>query len=125
MITTINNLLLFSQTIAFFSDTFKTFVIDGSKGIFSLNSIKFMFKKLRNQKLKWLVMADEDVIYVNPESVMNMIQSMEENNIDVCGVRDGGQLLWRNKNPNVLILFFCILNFEKIYSKKNFLYINA
>jgi len=116
IITTVNNLSLYRQTVAFFPENFKIFIIDGSDGLYGLSSFKLMFKKLRKQRLKWLAIADEDVIFVNPDAVLSIINSMESNNEDVCGVRDGGILSWRNKNPNLINPFFCILNLEKIYS---------
>jgi hypothetical protein len=116
IITTVNNFDLYNRTVAFFPECYKIFVIDGSDGLFGLNSFKFMFKKLKKQNLKWLVLVDEDVVFVNPDSVLNIVKLLEENNEDVCGVRDGGILSWRDKNPNLINPFFCILNLEKIYT---------
>jgi hypothetical protein len=119
ILTTVNNFSLYKKTIAFFPDNFKTYAIDGSDGLFGLNSFKYMFKKLKREKLKWLILADEDVVFVKPKAVLNIIESLEENDEDVCGIRDGGVLSWRNKNPYLINPFFCILNLEKIYSIYN------
>lgn len=124
LISTVNSVALYKRTISFFPENIKLFAIDGSDGLFGVNSIKFMFKKLKKYKFKWLIMADEDVIFVNPENVFDIIHNLEKEGYDVCGVRDGGLLSWRNKNPYVINPFFCILNIEKIYpiySEKEFL----
>ena len=39
---------------------------------------------------------------------------MKNNNYTVCGVRDGGMIEHRNKNPYVINTFFSILNFKEI-----------
>jgi hypothetical protein len=52
ILTTVNNFSLYKKTIAFFPDNFKTYAIDGSDGLFGLNSFKYMFKKLKKEKLK-------------------------------------------------------------------------
>lgn len=124
LITTVNNLSLYKKTIPFFPDNIKLFVIDGTDGFFGLNSIKYMFKKIKKHKIKWLIMADEDVIFFNPSDVFDIIDDLEIKGYDVCGIRDGGILPWRDKNPYLLNPFFCILNIEKIYkiySEKEFL----
>jgi hypothetical protein len=116
ILTTVNNFFLYKKTVAFFPKNIKLYVIDGSNGLFGLNSIKFMFKKLKKHKIKWLIMADEDVVFVNSENVFDIINKMEVDGTDVCGIRDGGMLSWRDKNPYIINPFFCILNLEKIYS---------
>ncbi|CAD5344978.1 hypothetical protein FLA105535_04992 [Flavobacterium bizetiae] len=124
IVTTVSNMKLFKKTVAFFPDNIKIFVIDGSDGLFGLNSIKFMFKKLRQQKIKWIIMADEDVIFVNTESVFSIIKEMKDKDYGVAGIRDGGLLSWRDKNPYLINPFFCILDFEKInlfYNEKEFI----
>ena len=116
IITTVNNLFLYKKTVNFFPNNIKLFVIDGSYGLFGLNSIKFMFRKLKKHKIKWLIMVDEDVIFVNPQNIFDIINNMKIEGTDVCGIRDGGVLEWRDKNPYLINPFFCILNIKKIYS---------
>jgi hypothetical protein len=124
IITTVSNIELFKKTVAFFPENCELFAIDGSDGLFGLNSIKFMFQKLRTKKIKWILMIDEDVIFVNTKSILAIIREMQENNYGVAGVRDGGILSWRDKNPLLINPFFCILDFEKInsiYDEKEFM----
>jgi len=83
-----------------------------------------MFKKLKHQRIKWIIMADEDVIFVNAEAIFSIIREMQEKKYGVAGIRDGGLLSWRDKNPYLINPFFCILDFEKIssfYDEKEFL----
>jgi len=83
-----------------------------------------MFKKLKDLDIKWLVMADEDVIFHKPEGIFSLIAYMEQNNYSISGIRDGGVVNHRNKNPYSINTFFSILNFEevsKLYDKKKIL----
>ncbi|MFZ2282384.1 MAG: hypothetical protein WAV86_00760 [Lutibacter sp.] len=115
LITTVGNISLYKRTVSFFPENIKLFAIDGTDGLFGLNSIKFMFKKLKNHKIKWLILADEDVIFINSSIVFDIISNLEEEKIDVCGIRDGGMLSWRDKNPYLPNPFFCIINLENIF----------
>lgn len=124
LITTVSNFSLYKKTVAFFPENIELYAIDGTDGLFGLNSFKFMFKKLKKHKIKWLIIADEDVIFINSSIVFDIINNLEEKKIDVCGIRDGGLLSWRDKNPYLPNPFFCILNLERIfpiYSEKDFL----
>lgn len=116
LVTTVSNIVLYNKTINTFPNNIDLIGIDGSKGLFGLNSIKFMFKKLSSKKYKWIIMADEDVMFTNPDEIFKIIKTLEEKEITVCGVRDGGILSWRGKNPYLINPFFCILNFEIIKS---------
>lgn len=115
LITTVSNFSLYKKTVAFFPENIKLIAIDGSNGLFGLNSIKFMFKKIRKHQIKWLILADEDVIFINSKIVFDIINNLEEEKIDVCGIRDGGMISWRGKNPYLPNPFFCILNLENIF----------
>lgn len=124
IVTTVSNKFLFKKTVEFFPENIEIIVIDGSDGLFGLDSIKFMFKKLKRKKFKWVIMADEDVVFVNVESIFSIIKEMQQNNYGVAGIRDGGVLPWRDKNPYLINPFFCVLNFEKInsfYNEQEFL----
>jgi hypothetical protein len=114
ILTTVANFELFQKTSTLFPKGIRTYVIDGRNGMHSLQSIFYMFKKLKNEGFEWLIMADEDVIFYNDNEVFNLINFMELNNYSVCGVRDGGVVNHRNKNPYAINTFFSILNFKKI-----------
>jgi hypothetical protein len=114
LVTTVSNTLLYNKTIKTFPKNIDLIAIDGSKGLFGINSIKFMFRKLSSKKYNWIIMADEDVLFYNPLGVFNIIDKMKKNDITVCGIRDGGVLSWRGKNPYLINPFFCIIDFDKI-----------
>ena len=121
LVTTVNNHYLYQKTSKTFPENIDLIAIDGTKGLFGIESIKFMFKKLSSKKYSWIIMVDEDVLFANPKSVFEIIGKMIKYNIDVCSIRDGGVLSWRDKNPYLPNPFFCILNFDKIkslYSEK-------
>ena len=114
IITTVSNWGLYRKTLPFFPSDIKVFAIDGTKGFYGINSIKYFMKKLKKYNLDWLIMADEDVIFTNPEGVFDLIDYIRENNYVAAGMRDGGVLRWRDKNPYLLNTFFVVLNFGEI-----------
>ncbi len=114
LVTTVSNKLLYEKTVYTFPKNIDLIAIDGSKGLFGIDSIKFMFDKLSSDKYDWIIMADEDVLFIAPNEVFSVIDRMNNENIVVCGVRDGGVLSWRDKNPYIINPFFCILNYKKI-----------
>lgn len=116
LITTVSNWDLYNKTRPYFPEGIKHFTIDGTKGFYGIKSITFFLKRLRKYNLDWLIMADEDVIFNMPENVFDLITYLETNNYTVCGMRDGGTLHWRNKNPHMINHFFAVLNLKEIYS---------
>ena len=115
IITTVSNWDLYNKSLPFFPSDIKLFAIDGTKGFYGINSIRFFMKKLKKYDLDWLIMADEDVIFTNPENVFDLIGFMEKEGYAASGMRDGGVLKWRDKNPYLLNTFFTILNLKEIF----------
>jgi len=116
ILTTVANFELYQRTSQYFPSGIKKYVFDGTNGMHGIHSIKYMMKKLKDKGIEWLIMADEDVIFINGETVYSIIEKMIETDSVLCGVRDGGMISHRNKNPYVINTFFSILNFEKIVS---------
>ncbi|MGW1455077.1 hypothetical protein ACWBC2_08805 [Salegentibacter agarivorans] len=116
LITTVSNWELYEKTKPFFPEDIKHFTIDGTQGFYGIKSISFFLKKLRKYDLDWLIMADEDVIFNQPKNVFDLIAYLKVKNYTVCGMRDGGALHWRNKNPYMINHFFAVLNLKDIYS---------
>lgn len=115
IVTTVSNKKLYNKTVATFPDSEKLYIIDGSKGFFGLKSILFSIQKLKKEKdIKWLVLCDEDVVFANVSAFYSLVKFMEKKSIDVCGIRDGGMLSWRDKNPYLINPFFSIYRFDKI-----------
>ncbi len=114
IVTTVSNFNLYKKTATLFPKGIDKIVIDGTKGLYGLNSIEYMFKVLKKSNYDWIIMADEDVFFKDAESVFELIDYMNSNNLHVSGVRDGGVIKHRFHNPNSINTFFSVLNFGKI-----------
>lgn len=119
LLTTVANFGLYTKTAPFFPKGIPHYIIDGTNGMHGIHSIKYMMKKLKGKGIEWLIMADEDVIFYNPNLVFDIINEMKAKQITVCGVRDGGSIAHRNKNPFVINTFFSILHFKEIEAMWN------
>lgn len=119
LVTTVSNKYLYKKTVSTFPKQVDLIAIDGTEGLYGLNSIKFIFKKLSARKYDWVVLVDEDVVFVDTDYIFKIIENMSINNITVTGIRDGGILSWRDKNPYLINPFFCVLDFKKIKSFYN------
>lgn len=107
-----------------FPNNIKKYVIDGTNGMYTIDSICYMMEKLKNKGVDWLIMADEDVLFEDTNLVFDIIRKMELENYTVCGVRDGGVIVHRDFSPYVINTFFSIINFkeiESIWNKKEVL----
>lgn len=120
IVTTVASFKIYSKTANLFPQGIDKIVIDGTTGFYGLNSINFMFKKLKNKQYKWIIMADEDVFFYNANLVFDLIEYMHCNNFDICGIRDGGMIQHRFHNPESINTFFSIINFAKIASFYDF-----
>jgi len=114
ILSTVVNFGLYNKTAGLFPKGIPKYVIDGRNGMHGMDSLLYMHKILKGKGIEWLIMADEDVIFIDPELVHNCIAKMEAEGITVCGVRDGGVIPHRKYNPNVINTFFSIINFKEI-----------
>jgi len=124
ILTTVVNFDLYRKTSSFFPGTIKRYVLDGRNRMYGLDSIVYMISKFKDLDIEWLIMADEDVIFYEPNEIYSIIENMNRNNITVCGVRDGGIIKHRNHNPHVINTFFSVLHLKevlKIWNKKEML----
>lgn len=124
ILSTVINNELYQKSSQLFPQNIQKYVIDGTNGMHGLDSIFFMMKILKGKGIEWLIMADEDVLFENPNAVFDVINKMESENYTVCGVRDGGNILHRHYNPYLINTFFSIINFkeiEEIWNKKQIL----
>ena len=119
LLTTVANFDLYAKTAPLFPKGIPHYIIDRTNGMHGIHSIKYMIKKLKGKGIEWLIMADEDVIFYNPNSVFDIINEMKAKQMTVCGVRDGGSIAHRNKNPFVINTFFSILHFKGIEAMWN------
>lgn len=116
IITTVINKELYQKSSLLFPTNLQKYVIDGTNGMHGLYSIFYMMEKLKNRNIEWLIMADEDVIFENPNILFDIIKKMESENYSVCGVRDGGLISHRHYNPYLINTFFSVVNFKEIQS---------
>lgn len=114
ILSTVVNFELYGKSSLLFPAEIQKYVIDGTNGMHGLHSIKYMMRKLSGKGIEWLIMADEDVIFTDSSLVFSIIEEMNEQRISVCGIRDGGMISHRDKNPYVINTFFSILNFAEI-----------
>ncbi len=115
IVTTVYNWELYKSTSRSFPPDMHTYAIDGSKGFYGLRSLLFALKKLKHHNYKYLIMVDEDAVFSSIEKLFSLMKYMAANNFVACGMRDGGALKWRNKNPHSINTFFAVLNLEEIY----------
>jgi len=114
ILTTVANFELYGITSKLFPKNIKKYVIDGRNGMYGIHSIYYMFKKLSNKNIDWLILADEDVVFKDSNVVFSIIDKMEKEHVFVCGVRDGGVIAHRRYNPLMVNTFFTIINFKEI-----------
>lgn len=124
IITTVANFELYKISSKHFPEGIRKYVINGTNGMYGIDSIIYMFKKLKNKGIEWLIMADEDVIFLEANSVFKIIEKMKSGTITVAGVRDGGVIAHRARNPYVINTFFSVINLKevmKIWNKEEVL----
>lgn len=114
ILSTVINKELYQKSSQLFPQNIQKYVIDGTSGMFAIDSICYMMQKLKGKGIDWLVMADEDVLFENSTMIFDIIQKMEAQNYTVCGIRDGGLISHRIHNPFLMNTFFSILNFKEI-----------
>ncbi|MFE3869505.1 hypothetical protein ACFX5E_15680 [Flavobacterium sp. LS2P90] len=114
ILSTVINKELYQKSSQLFPKNIQKYVIDGTQGMYGLDSIFYMMKKLKGKGIDWLVMADEDVLFVNTKCIFSIIEEMKLNDYLVCGVRDGGIIQNRHNSPYVINTFFSIINFKEL-----------
>lgn len=116
ILSTVVNKELYKKSSQLFPQNIQRYVIDGTQGMFGIDSICYMMHKLKGKRIDWLIMADEDVFFEDPEAVFDIIKKMEIQNYTVCGIRDGGIISHRIHNPYLINTFFSIINFKEVES---------
>lgn len=119
--TTVANFGLYEKTRSYQPPGIRKLVIDGRGGMYGLDSLFYAFEKLPLKGVKWLILADEDVLFLENKSLTEIIETMKLGNYTIAGVRDGGTLPNRRHNPYVPNTFFCVLDYQNIstiYSRK-------
>ena len=116
ILTTLINRGLYDKSAQLFPKDMQRYVIDGRHELFGIDSIYLMMKQLRGKGIDWLVMADEDVLFICPEYVYDIIDDLKNSGEILCGVRDGGQIPNRTYSPYLINTFFSVVNFKRLES---------
>lgn len=121
LLTTVANFDLYKKTRPYQPAGIRKLVIDGREGMYGLDSLFYTIEKLPLEDIKWLILADEDVLFLENKALIEIIKEMDSANYTVAGIRDGGTMPNRRHNPYVPNTFFCILDFQaisEIYNRK-------
>lgn len=130
ILSTVNNFSLYEKSSALYPQQIQSYVIDGRNGMFGIHSINYMMKIFKRKDIDWLILMDEDALFIDHTLIFPLIEDMLQNDYVVCGVRDGGMLPERSGNPYVINPFFSIIHLKKlkkIWNRKEMLsnhYIN-
>jgi hypothetical protein len=124
ILSTVNNFKLYKKSSALYPSDIQSYVIDGRNGMFGIHSINYMMKIFKKKEINWLILMDEDALFINSDLIFPLINYMETNNYIISGVRDGGMLPERSGNPYVMNPFFSVIDLKKlkkIWNKKEML----
>lgn len=114
ILTTVNNFKLYNKSAALYPADIQSYVIDGRNGMFGIHSLIFMMKKFKNKDIEWLILMDEDALFINSDLIFPLINEMKNNNYLIAGVRDGGVLPERSGNPHAMNPFFSVIDLQKL-----------
>jgi hypothetical protein len=106
VLSTVINEELYQKSSQLFPQNIQKYVIDGTNGMFAIDSICCMMQKLKGKGIDWLIVVDEYVLFENPDMVFAIIKKMESDNFTVCVIRDGGLISHRIHNPYLMNTFF-------------------
>ena len=120
IVTTVVSFKLYKKTATLFPKGIDKIVIDGTTGLYGINSIKTIFRKKIFKKYDWIILADEDVFFYDSNLVFKLIEQMQEQKYSICGVRDGGVIKHRFDNPLAVNTFFCIIDYKEIVKEFTF-----
>lgn len=115
-LTTVSNFKLYKKTSLFYPDNIDRYVIDGTTGMFAMNSIIYMMEMLQHKDIDWLIMIDEDAIMIDFENIMDLINHMNEYDFLACGMQDGGVNPIRKQSPIAINTYFSVINFKVLKS---------
>ena len=73
ILSTVNNFELYKKSSALYPKELKTYVIDGRNGMFGIHSIIYMMKIFKKKKIDWLVLMDEDALFINSDLIFPLI----------------------------------------------------
>ena len=117
IVVTVQNKKLFKKTKNSIPSNIDLYSIDGRHEFFAFSALELVFKSSQTKKYDWIIMADEDVIFIDFSAVVDLLKYMKDNNYQISGMNDGNGIEFRKGNPKLPNLFFCIFNFKELNSK--------
>lgn len=121
---TVNKFELYKKSASLYPPNIKSYVFDGRNRMFGIFSIVSMIKIFKKKDIDWLILMDEDALFVNSNLIYPLIDYLKTNNDLISGVRDGGSIPERSGNPYVMNSFFSVIDLKKskkIWNKKEFI----
>tara|TARA_Y100000389_G_scaffold204686_2_gene258864 strand:- start:613 stop:2031 length:1419 start_codon:yes stop_codon:yes gene_type:complete len=88
---------------------------------FNNNIIDYYKNILDIKGYKWAICIDETMFINDATKLLDLIHMMEKDNIQICGVPDGGIYTIRNGSPYIFNHSFFILNIDKVDINNNIL----
>ena len=116
ILTTVLNMDLYKVTVKTFPDYIDKYYFSGKFGIYGLDSIQMAQKLIMLNGYDYVVLVDEDFIFTDKAAFKNLLNFVNQHEVDVCGVRDGGSINHRLQNPHAVNTFFTILSKKALES---------
>jgi hypothetical protein len=94
---------------------FQILEIYGVDGLYGKKLLEKLFLEDKIQEeYDYVVLVDEDCLVYDEKFINEIIDYMDENDYDICGMPDGGMVRMRFHRSDVPNLFFSIFKTEKI-----------
>lgn len=94
---------------------FPVLKIYGENGLYGKKLLeKLFFEDSLQEKYDYLILVDEDCFVYCDEYISKLVDYMENNHFEICGMPDGGTSRIRNHRNDVPNLFFTIFDCRKI-----------
>ena len=77
-------------------------------------AVNYLYKLVFMEEFDWVINIDEDFFTYDPSRITSLLDHMIDNDIDYCGISDGGMCIHRFHSPIVVNPFFNIFNTKKI-----------
>lgn len=77
-------------------------------------AVNYIYRMVFMEQFDWVINVDEDFYAYDPDSILSLLTHMINNDIDYCGISDGGMCIHRFHSPIVVNPFFNIFNTRKI-----------
>ena len=83
ILSTVNNFSLYEKSSALYPQEIQSYVIDGRNGMFGIHSINYMMKIFKRRDVEWLILMDEDALFIDHTLIFPLIEKMLQKNLRV------------------------------------------